>query len=157
MSDVKEAPAKAERDVEGDAPEPGYRDRSPKHGGGPREMGREPTENAGEAMERQATIRPVHGDHSLDPVTTPWDIARLAGYGDDAYETMQGIDDLVMGRRDAMREARVESETEGGPLDLEVHESLYSDDADFGDLNTGLREGERIGDCDWCRELRGER
>lgn len=128
--------------------------------GGPREpegpeYGREPGEDAASAVSRQAEAAPVHGNPTLDPVTTVWDVALMAGYGDGAgYETMQGVDDYVLGKKDAMQEARVSSETEGGPLDLEKHESIYSDDAGFGDLTIALREEERVDTMDWRAEER---
>jgi hypothetical protein len=128
--------------------------------GGPREpagpeYGRKHGEGAAEAVARQAEAAPVHGNPTMDPVTTVWDVALMAGYGDGAgYETLQGIDDYVLGNKDAMQEARVSSKTEGGPLDLDPYESIYSDDAGFGDVNTSLEEGEGIGGVDWRRECR---
>jgi hypothetical protein len=118
--------------------------------GGP-EYGRRDDEDELGAAGRQATMAPVHGDPSLDPVTTIWDIANMAGYGDGpGYDALDGVDRMVTGEADASRELRVESNTEGSPLD--VGTSLFSDAG--GELRLGRDEDPA--ERDWKADLRGD-
>lgn len=118
------------------------------------EYGRGEDEGAAEAAARQAEVAPVHGEPGFDPATTPWDISALAGYGDGGFDTAQGVDDYVMGRRHAPGELEVESSTEGGPLDLDPHESFFRDDTGHGDMGIGLGSSEGVADMDWRAEER---
>lgn len=107
-----------------------------------------------EAVQDYGTIAPVHGDPSLDPVTTPFDVARMAGYGSGSFDALEGVDKMVMGEVDATREMHVDSETDGGPMQMGPLETIFSDDAGFGDMNLGLTAEEDPSNRDWCKELR---
>lgn len=113
-----------------------------------------------EGVQDYGTIAPVHGNPSLDPVTTPFDVARMAGYGNNSHDALQGVDKLVMGKVDARKEMHVDSETDGGPMAMGAKESIFSDDAGFGDMDLSLDPDEDPATTDWCHCLRtgeGER
>jgi len=86
-------------------------------------------------MARQASIHHLT-DHHLDPVTSIWDIAYLAGYGSGGYDTFQGVDDMVLGHVDAMHELDVGKGPSDAnhPLSLAPEESIFADDLMFGDM-----------------------
>lgn len=132
--------------------------------------------DAWDAAERLGTIAPVMGNPSIDPAAGDLvAVSYMAGYGGEAmvgYDAMDGVDQLVLGNVDATRELEVESATEGGPLRLAAHESVFSDSHGLG--THGLRigpveSGEAVswdseyrlyghepeaGGADWCACLR---
>lgn len=79
-----------------------------------------PDHDAGREIDKMGYIAPVT-NHKLDPVTSIWDIAHMAGFGSrgvEGHDALEGIDKMVMGEVDAMEEVRVHSWTEGGPLEI---------------------------------------
>lgn len=79
-----------------------------------------PDHDEGREIDRMGYIAPVT-NHTLEPVTSVWDIAHMAGFGRqgvDGHDALEGIDKMVTGEVDAMKEAHVESWTEGGPLQI---------------------------------------
>ena len=128
-------------------------------GGAPakREPPDEPTDNSRSRLRRlqdQARIAPIQGNPSLDPVTSPWDVARMAGYDGDAYDAMAGVDKMVTGEADAMEEMELETATEGTPLELAADESLLSDDTGEGDLTLDIDPAADPENIDWAAEMR---
>jgi len=110
-------------------------------------------ESRTEAAERFVTIADVHGRPTLDPATSPWDVSRLAGYGDGDeegnFDSMQGVADMVMGNVDANRELDAPSHHGGdNPMDMAPTESLYQKPE---------KDVEESWDDDWCAELDGDR
>lgn len=98
-----------------------------------------------------ADIAPVHGDPSMEPADSPWEVAMMAGWGDvddrgRGHDAMMGVDRMVTGDVDAMRELHVDSATRGGPLTLERSE----------DMDTRIDPGEELGYADqgdWTTHL----
>lgn len=110
-----------------------------------------------EQLMDHATVGQVHGDYGLEPVTSVHDISDMAGYsGGGGFDAMDGVDKLVLGEADAMKELRPESATEGTPLELAPDESLLTDDVGHGDLTTGVPEEEDPKNIDWMAEFRVE-
>ena len=73
-------------------------------------------------------------DHSLDPVTSIHDVSNMAGYNGSMYDSMEGVDEMALGRVDARRELDVESATEGPPWQVNEHESiLFAESSQLGD------------------------
>lgn len=87
-----------------------------------------------EQLEEYVQIGQIHGNYTLDPVTSIHDISHMAGYGGDGFDAMGGIDLLVMGDVDAAGELEAPSATTGGPLKLDENESILNDDSGHGDM-----------------------
>ncbi len=95
-----------------------------------------------------AGIAPVTR-HSLDPVTSPWDVSRMAGFNGQFHDSMQGVDQMVMGNVDALAELEAPSSTPGTPMDVHPSESIL-----FGQQREDiLDEHECPSGFDWCRWL----
>lgn len=103
-------------------------------------------------IEEYVQVHQVHGNHTLDPVTSVHDIAYMAGYGGDAWDAIDGVDLLVTGDVDAMKELEAPSATRGGPLELDDDESIFNDDTGHGDMAV-LMPNEGAG-TDWTSYMR---
>lgn len=100
---------------------------------------------------RLASVKPVMGDPSLDPANEMIQVSRMAGYGDGAFDSIQGVGRLVTGQTEEPPglDLRAESATPGAPLELGPHESAFDDRAGLGTHSLRVEGG-----GDWCRELR---
>lgn len=90
------------------------------------------------------TIAPVTS-HTLDPVTSPEDVHRLAGGDARFHDSMEGVDAMVMGDVDAMSELQVESNTPGSPMQLGPEESIFDGQGRHDELG----DEEDPGKFDW--------
>lgn len=90
-------------------------------------------------------IAPVT-EHRLDPVTTPHDVANMAGFNGRSHDAMQGVDQMVMGHVDAVAELEVDSATPGSPMQVHESESILNQDRRHDQLS----EDEHGTSFDWC-------
>lgn len=119
-----------------------------------------PDHDEGREIDRMGFIEPL-SDHRLEATAEAGlGIAEAAGFGgirDGGFDSLQGIDAMVMGDVHAPGELEVESATEGGPLELDNYETLYSDDGtEFSDLdpNLPLTDDEDPDQFDWLGCIR---
>jgi len=98
------------------------------------------------SAEALGTIAPVMGNPSMDPAAGDLiAVSYMAGFGGEAavgHDAMGGVDAMVLGDVDATQELKVESSTEGGPLELAPNESIYNNLPD-GDWHACLNTDER--------------
>jgi len=115
---------------------------------------RAPPPDKGSMWDRVAeasTIAPVHGDHSIEPANEPWELAMMAGWGDPdergrGHDALGGVEDLLLGKVDAMEELGADLEDGGSPLQLTEEERM--------DTRIEADRGLRVGDeDDWCSHL----
>lgn len=98
-----------------------------------------------------STIAPVQGDPSIEPANEPWELAMMAGWGDPeergrGHDALGGVEDLLLGKVDAMEELGADLEDGGSPLSLRDDERMDARvEADSGlEVDT---------DDDWCSHL----
>lgn len=108
---------------------------------------------------RYSTIAPIF-PNDFDEENAFTGLAEMAGFGGRekgiGHDALEGIDAMVMGRVHAPGELAVDSATSGGPLELDPFETLFSDDAGFGDLDPTLPldSTEDPGVFDWVSHYR---
>lgn len=111
-----------------------------------------------ERIGRLGSIAPVMGNPSLDPAAGDMiAVSYMAGYGSDAeigHDSIGGIDDMVLGNVDATRELDAPSATEGSPLQIAPHESVYSDEHGLGTHNLRIGPAESGEAMSWTSEFK---
>lgn len=151
--DEAETAERVTTDADEYAEDPGAADYPHVDTGPDYEHGGRPGEGPLRTLDRLGTVAPVEGNPSLDPANGLWEVAYMAGYSDrehtPGHGALQGVDRLVTGEADANRELRVESATEGGPMQLGPDESIFADDRGAGTHGAGGGEPPR----DWTAFL----
>jgi hypothetical protein len=109
-------------------------------------------ESRTESMERHAQVASPMGNPTLDPMTSIWDVAYMAGYGGPSQDALQGADKLVTGEADAMKCLAAPSATEGSACQLADNESIFSDDNGHGDMSV-FGGSDREWSDDWTEDL----
>lgn len=127
-------------------------DRQPRRRDDREEFSRDPGEGRLESLERHTQVASPHGNPTLDPSTTIWDVAYMAGYGGSAQDALQGTDKLVTGEADAMQLLAAPSATEGTATQLASDESIFADDDGAGDMDV-FGGSDREWSDDWTEEL----
>jgi hypothetical protein len=110
-------------------------------------------ESLWDRIEGQAGIAPVMGDPKPVAPPAPWEVSQMAGWGSGGYDTLDGVDRMVLGEADANRELRVDSATEGGPLEIADGESVYDDRHGTGIMSMSMGPKEDPANFDWCAYL----
>lgn len=98
-----------------------------------------------------STIAPVQGDPSIEPANEPWELAMMAGWGDPeergrGHDALGGVEDLLLGKVDAMKEMDADLEDGGSPLQLREEERM--DRRVEADHGLGVEE-----EGDWCSHI----
>lgn len=97
-----------------------------------------------ERAEHMSTTAPIMGNPSMDPANPAMhELAEMAGWSQShwGHDPMQGVAGMAMGYVDANQELEAPSATEGGPLQLDPTESVYSDDLGAGTHGLGFAAG----------------